>query len=357
MLRRRLLTAFAALVILLAAFAVPAVWGLQRVLAGLDHVNTEATCIVVDMTRLNMTLTAVEIELYQLQLGRQKHLDALIADVQAARNLIGEIGEHYVVHEPGTERFYRDLVDEFPRFMRQVSSLATAQDPVLARKYNIEALSMAMAMRKNAGQIHRLTGDHARREQSELTGHFRWLVVGIALGCLLVINISIMVLLRAGHMVLSPLADLVKTSRQLTHEQSGDHAHQADVDEFAQLAEAYRSLGLQLEAQEQRRMETLQQAAVTLNHELNNAMAGIELQLEVLKRQAGGSEEFESGLRNIRQGLWRMAATVESLKHIRRIVLTDYIEGVKMLDLERSTQAGPAQAGGASDSGRGTSSS
>ena len=42
-----------------------------------------------------------------------------------------------------------------------------------------------------------------------------------------------------------------------------------------------------------------------------------------------------------------MAQTVESVKHIKRIVLTDYIAGVKMLDLHRSTQAesGQAQAG------------
>jgi len=103
-----------------------------------------------------------------------------------------------VVRQPGAEPFYRDLVDEFPRFMRHVSSLATAQDPVLARKYNIDALSAAMTMRRSAGNVYRLAAAHARREQSELTDTFRWLIVGIALGCLLVINVSIIVLLRAG---------------------------------------------------------------------------------------------------------------------------------------------------------------
>ncbi len=32
-----------------------------------------------------------------------------------------------------------------------------------------------------------------------------------------------------------------------------------------------------------------------------------------------------------------MRETVGALQRVRRIVLTDYIEGVKMLDLERST--------------------
>jgi len=38
----------------------------------------------------------------------------------------------------------------------------------------------------------------------------------------------------------------------------------------------------------------------------------------------------------IRESLARMTATLERLKHVRRIVLTDYAEGTKMLDLEKS---------------------
>ena len=44
-----------------------------------------------------------------------------------------------------------------------------------------------------------------------------------------------------------------------------------------------------------------------------------------------------------------MTATLESLKHIKRIVLTDYIAGVKMLDLHRSTQADAPAASGAAE--------
>jgi hypothetical protein len=344
MLRRKLLIAYGSLVILLAALAVPTVWGLQRVLAGLDHVNTEARKIVDDVARLNMTITAVEIELYQLQLGRQRHLDTLIADVTAARELIDGIGKHYVVHEPRAAPFYRDLVEKFPALMRQVGSLATAQDAALARKYNIEALSTAMAMRENVRRIDRLTGAHARDEQAELTRHFRWLVVGIALGCLLVINVSIVVLLRAGNMVIAPLTELVETSRKLTGGHADDHLHRPGDDEFVQLTEAYRSLGRQLETQEQRRMETLQQTAVTLNHELNTAMEAIGLQLEVMRRRTHNNEDVEPCLRNIRTSLGRMAETVDSLTRIQRIVVTDYLAGIKMLDLKRSTEVSPPDA-------------
>jgi hypothetical protein len=36
-----------------------------------------------------------------------------------------------------------------------------------------------------------------------------------------------------------------------------------------------------------------------------------------------------------------MTHTVEALKRVRRIVLTDYVEGVKMLDLQRSVEEDP----------------
>ncbi|MHC5009105.1 MAG: hypothetical protein ACYTGF_17300 [Planctomycetota bacterium] len=41
-------------------------------------------------------------------------------------------------------------------------------------------------------------------------------------------------------------------------------------------------------------------------------------------------------LRQIHQSLGRMADTIDALKRVRKIVLTDYLSGVKMLDLERS---------------------
>jgi len=327
------------LVVLLALFAGLTVWGLQHVLAGIHHVDTKARRVADKVVRLNLVLTAIKIDLYRLQVGKEKHLNTLVADVNAARELIDDIGENYVIHEPGAEPFHRALVDEFPVFMRQVSSLATAQDPGLAQKYNVEALSTAMALRENAAQIYQHAVAHARTEQAELIGHFRWVVVGISLGCLLVITVTIMLLLRAGSMVLRPLGELVETSRELTDETPGNRSPRAGADEFAQLAAAYRNLGEQLEAQEKRRMETLQQTAVMLNHELNTAMMAIEAQLEVMKLRTGNPEQFGACLRSIRESIQRIANTVGSLKHIKRIVLTDYIEGTKMLDLKQSTRA------------------
>jgi len=140
-------------------------------------------------------------------------------------------------------------------------------------------------------------------------------------------------------MVLRPVDKLVEVSRQLTSEHFEKRAELKDPDEFHELAEAYNQLAERIQSSEQRRMEMLGQVALTLNHELNNAIAIIELQLQLLGRQTDGGDRFEACLRNIKENLHRMAETVESLKHIRRIVLTDYIAGVKMLDLRLSVQA------------------
>jgi pyruvate-formate lyase-activating enzyme len=47
-------------------------------------------------------------------------------------------------------------------------------------------------------------------------------------------------------------------------------------------------------------------------------------------------------LREIHESLSRMTRTVQALKNVRRIVLTDYVAGVKMLDLEQSAKEEPA---------------
>src|SRR5207248_3278435 len=110
------------------------------------------------------------------------------------------------------------------------------------------------------------------------------------------------------------------------------------TDEFNELAASYNHLAAHLESTERRRLETLAQAAVTLNHELNNASAIIKLQLQLLQKQTGSNTAIERALRQIHESLARMTSTVEALKHLRRIVLTDYSADIKMLDLEKSVR-------------------
>jgi nitrogen fixation/metabolism regulation signal transduction histidine kinase len=172
----------------------------------------------------------------------------------------------------------------------------------------------------------------------QLLVRFRWVVLGLSLVFLVVINVAVIVLLRLGKLVVRPVDRLIDATRHLAAEQFGYRVTLDQKDEFDDLAKAYNALAEQLQSNERRRLETLSQVALTMNHELNNALAIIELQLTRLHRQAAATPALESCLGEIHQSLQRVTDTVQSLAKVRRIVLTDYVPGTKMLDLERSVK-------------------
>lgn len=173
-------------------------------------------------------------------------------------------------------------------------------------------------------------------------GKLRLVAIGLGLVFVIVLNASIMVLARMTSMILKPVDKLVDASRRLARE---EYSHRVELDrrdEFGELARAYNSLADQLQANEQRKIETLHQVARTLNHELNNAIAIIQLQLKLIERGGAGGDQLQAErLREIHAALARMSRIVVDLTRVRRIVLTDYLSGVKMLDLERSVEDEP----------------
>jgi nitrate/nitrite-specific signal transduction histidine kinase len=178
----------------------------------------------------------------------------------------------------------------------------------------------------------------AQRMQ-ELSQWFRWLGLGLAIVFVLVINLAVVVLLRLGSTVLKPVGKLLAATRQLDQEHFDHRVHIDQHDEFDELGRAYNSLAEQLQEHERRRLETLTQTSVAMSHELNNAIAIIELQLAKLSRHNAGNAPLEQCLREIQHSLKRVTETVRALGNVRRIVLTDYVPGTKMLDLQRSIQA------------------
>jgi methyl-accepting chemotaxis protein len=180
---------------------------------------------------------------------------------------------------------------------------------------------------------------HVAAEQAAIVARFRGLVILVVVVFLVVINASVLVLLRGAAMVLQPVERLTEAARRLNDERFDYRLDLDRKDEFGELARAYNTLAGHLQTSERGKLETLEQVARTLNHDLNNAISVIELQLQLLSRKRGASADVEPYTRQIREGLARMTSTVESLKHVRRIVLTDYVAGVKMLDLERSVLA------------------
>jgi methyl-accepting chemotaxis protein len=185
-------------------------------------------------------------------------------------------------------------------------------------------------------EITKTTLAHAHAELVTLTTRFRWLVLALAVVFVFVMNFAVVALLRMTGLVLRPLEKLLEATRHLGHERFDYRVAVNHNDEFDELGRAYNQMAGQLETNEQRKLEMLGQVALALNHELNNAAAIIEMQLKLLGRQTEGNCAAERYARQIHDSLLRMTRSVELLKHVRRIVLTDYVAGMKMLDLEKS---------------------
>lgn len=345
-LRRKLLLHFGAVVAMFVLTAAAVLWHLESVLRDVRHVDTEAWVVVERVNELSININEIESDLYSLQFGRRMHLDSLIEAVESARNLMGLLGENYVMQQQAEakEKFTR-IKETLPVFERHVGALATAQDRDLARQHTEMALSHAVAMRRDMLPLSQISRAHARAEQEALTTRFRNVVLSLAIAFLLVINVSVIVILRMGSIIVHPVDQLLQATRELAQENFDYRVSIDQKGEFQELAQAYNKLAEDLQASEGRKVETLTQAAVMINHELNNAMAVIQLQLQRLGRDKSITPETTQRLGEIEVSLQRMTRTVQSLKNVRRIVLTDYVPGLKMLDLEKSTAISDADRG------------
>jgi signal transduction histidine kinase len=187
-----------------------------------------------------------------------------------------------------------------------------------------------------------LTTADAARLEAELT-RFRTTVLGLGIVFLALVNLSVVLLVRTATKILRPVDALVEATRQLARERFDYRVTLQEDNEFDELARALNMLAEHLQQTDKQRMNVLAQVGLALNHELNNAMATIELQLGMLGRGAAGDLHAERRLRTIHDSLTRMRDAVQSLKGIRRIVLTDYSPGMKMLDLVQSTKPADAE--------------
>lgn len=338
MLRRKLLIILSPLVALLAITAVAAVWSLQKLLTDLDHVNTHAWHLVEQVNALSMHANTIELELHRLHAGDERHLDRLIESVNAAHAQAQQIGENYVLQNPQVEARLASVQQHLPELQRHVGALATTEDADLRRLRMRQFLEAGIRISRDTVPLSRFAREHAKVEQDALLRRFRHVVLALTLMFLIVINISVIILMRMAGVILRPMAKLTEATRQLGN---GDFSYRVSLperDEFGQLGTAFNDLAQRLSEDEQRKMEVLQQTARTLNHELNNCISIIEMQLQLLQRRSGERAEMESRLRQIRGSMQRMTSTVEALLHVRRIVLTDYTPGIKMLDLEKSVR-------------------
>jgi nitrogen fixation/metabolism regulation signal transduction histidine kinase len=247
------------------------------------------------------------------------------------------ISRSSLVHQAEIEPALTKVQNNLPQFQKVIADLIATKGEITSADV-AAAMAAANGIDQDATQLSRLVRDEAHMEHMDLSARFRREVLVLAVIAILVINLSIVALLRLTLMILRPVESLVGAAHDLGQGHFDRRVEIKGNDEFGQLAEAYNRMAEQLQAAEQRRMEVMSQVALTMNHELNNLINIIELQLTLLSRRTGEAETQQAHLKQIRASLDKITRVVDALKHARRIVLTDYMAGVKMLDLRKSTQ-------------------
>lgn len=332
MLRSKLFVRIGLLVLGFVAGAVIAIVLLQSSLREIDRVDAEAPRLVGCVIEVGSAITAVE----AARLGGISSPDdaqTLADELSRMDQAVARLGEHAFTRPPDGPG-----ADTYGRLQALAALFAEVARSAPHDAQGAAGLApLSVSLRREVLDLERLAGDHVAHERAGFGQRFRALVIGLTLAALVMVNVAIIVLLRTARLVLRPVGALVEASRELAREHFGHRVRIDQDDEFGELALAYNRLAQELEAREERKMETLRQVAIALNHDLNNAISIIELQLRRLDRQTGGNPTLRGHLRDIHESLDRMTRTVASLKNVRRIVLTEYLPGEPMLDLERST--------------------
>ncbi len=323
MLHRKLLARLGLLVLGFIAGAVVSITLLQNALANLETLNAKTSVMIDGSQRMSAAIGAIEARAASADPGSS--LDARALEAEA-----------------GVIRRELDALAVFPSMRGAGGEGATAFDAVhakfteLFRPDAVVGIADVLELQRRAHGLARVARAEIAREQATQSRSLRTLIVGLTIAALVMVNITIFVLLRTSSMILKPVAALVEGSRRLAREDFGYRVRLDQRDEFAELATEYNRLADQLSLNESRKIEALHHLAVTLNHEMNNVINIIDLQLNLLDRRSGGNAALSGYLLEIHNNLGRIARTIASLRNVRRIVLTDYGSGEKMLDLPQS---------------------
>jgi len=85
----------------------------------------------------------------------------------------------------------------------------------------------------------------------------------------------------------------------------------------------------------------ISQLAVAMRHEVNNALATILAEGELLEQDARLTHpEDKASLESIMRMTRRIRDSMDTLVNVSHAPVTEYVEGVKMLDLEKLKETG-----------------
>jgi signal transduction histidine kinase len=86
------------------------------------------------------------------------------------------------------------------------------------------------------------------------------------------------------------------------------------------------------------RTEAIRETAVTLNHKINTPLSTIILKAELLLRKNKDlDKDTKKGLMTIQEEVEKIHKTMSRLSALENAKTADYLDDVKMIDLERST--------------------
>lgn len=326
------------MIVLFAVLAIGAVLLLDRLVGEIDDIKATSTTYISHLHDLGGLVTDVERTLYPSAAAPLDRAQ-FVQIVAALRSSIEPLQRDDLPWPAESEApaMIERILAALPTFADKVQALDPDAEPATFGAARDQVLRSHIELQTDVLDLTRLARAFASDAQTALTSRFRWVVLGVAIASILVVNISILVVLRTVGLVLRPMEEIIDATTIWSRERF-DHRIMLDQpDEFGQLARALNRMADRLEVTETRKIETLQQTARMLNHELNNALAIISLQVQLLDRARDASPELKDRLDRIRACLARMTHTVDLLKQVRRIVLIDYVPGEKMLDLPRST--------------------
>lgn len=192
-----------------------------------------------------------------------------------------------------------------------------------------------------ANAVMRSANEFSTGERMAAIRQFRWALAGIAIVFLVILDVLLVVLIRTYSSILKPVNTLIEAGARITQKASGSRVSLNHQDEFDDLEQIFNTLADQIDTNEHKMVDTVHQVARALSHELNNAITIVDLQLSCVERLPGVDEtRVAEHMEEIHRAMLRVSAVVATLSRVQRIVLTDYLSGVQMLDLQQSTTEG-----------------
>ena len=91
---------------------------------------------------------------------------------------------------------------------------------------------------------------------------------------------------------------------------------------------------LREKAREIEKFETLHNMVVTYNHEMNNIIAVIMGRVELLLKKLNPQDKHFNNINEIYNSTKKLSKIVEKIREIKEIKIKDYINGIKMIDID-----------------------